>query len=127
MIAGIGVDLLDIRRLEKVILRQGDRFLKKIYTEQEREFCEKRIKSIESFAKIFSIKEAIIKAISNVSGVFWHDIEVFHNENGKPFVRLKNSALKNLLIKIKDKSFAVEVSVSDEIPYVCAFAIIETL
>lgn len=127
MIIGTGVDILKIERIRGLISRQGERFLNKIYTKQEREFCERRLKSIESFAKIFSIKEAVIKAISAVSGVFWQDIEVFHDENGKPFVKLKNRALGNLLSKINDKSFVIEVSVSDEISCVCAFAIIETI
>jgi holo-[acyl-carrier protein] synthase len=127
MILGIGVDILDTRRFDGVISRQGERFINKIFTMQEREFCARRLRSNESFAKIFSIKEAVIKAISNTSGMFWHDIEVFHNKKGKPFVELKNAALSNLKSRINDKSFVIEVSVSDELPYVCAFVVIDTL
>ncbi len=127
MIIGTGVDILNIERIRGIISRHGDRFLNKVYTKQERIFCENRLKSIESFAKIFSIKEAVIKAISTVSGVFWKDIDVLHEKNGKPFVKLKNRALENLLKRINGKSFIIEVSVSDEIPYVCSFAIIETI
>jgi holo-[acyl-carrier-protein] synthase len=125
MIFGIGVDILDTRRFEGVISRQKERFISKIFTLQEREFCSRRLRVNESFSKIFSIKEAVLKAISNTSGIFWKDIEVFHDQNGKPFVELKNAALANLITKINGRSFVIEVSVSDEIPYVCAFVVID--
>ncbi len=127
MIVGIGVDILDIRRIEGIIERQGDRFIRKIFTDSEIKFCYSRLRVHESFSKIFAIKEAVIKAISSVSGLKWHDIEVFHDKNGKPCVRLYNIAIDNLLKRINGKSFVIEVSVSDEIPYVCAFVVIETL
>lgn len=123
MIIGTGVDILDIRRIEGIIFRQGQRFIQKIYTLQEQNFCRRRLRKTESFAKIFAVKEAVIKAISDVSGIFWKDIEVFHDINGKPFVKLRNAALS----KFKNQSFSIEISVSDEPPYVCAFAIIETI
>lgn len=125
MIAGTGVDLLDIRRIEGISSRQSDRFFNRIFTKTEQDFCNKRLRKIESFAKMFAIKEAVIKAISVTSGIKWHDIEISHNENGKPVVNLKNKALSNLLYKIHNKSFVIEVSVSDEIPYVCAFVVID--
>lgn len=123
MIIGTGVDILDIRRIEGIISRQGRRFIQKIYTPQEQDFCGRRLRETESFAKIFAVKEAVIKAISDVSGIFWKDIEVLHDRNGKPFVKLKNAALS----KLKNQPFSIEISISDEPPYVCAFAIIETI
>jgi holo-[acyl-carrier protein] synthase len=127
MIVGIGVDILDSRRIEGIVERQGARFFNKILTNDEQSFCKSRTGVIETFAKIFAIKEAVVKAISDVSKTSWHDIEVLHKSSGKPYICLHNFALKNLLAKTQGKSFAIEVSVSDEIPYVCAFAMIETI
>ena len=127
MIIGIGVDILDIKRIERLYHKFGDKFTTKIFTKQEIEFCKKRTRYLESLAKMFSIKEAVIKAISDVSGVFWHDIEVFHDKNGKPFIGLSGKALDNVKIKTQGNDFNFEVSVSDEIPLVCAFAILEML
>ena len=125
MIIGIGVDILDIRRIQHLFQKFENQFEKKIFTKQEIEFCKKRKSSIESFAKMFSIKEAVIKAISDVSGIFWHDIEILHDKNGKPSVNLTGNALKNL--KKKTEKFNMEISVSDEPPYVTAFVVIESL
>lgn len=127
MIIGIGVDMADTRRIDSSFNKFKEVFLNRIFTKSEIEFCLKRKRYIESFTKMFSIKEAILKAISNTSGIFWKDMEIFHDENGKPFVKLYNKALKNIEAKTKGKPFNVEVSVSDEIPYVCAFVVIETV
>ncbi|MDR1488580.1 MAG: holo-ACP synthase [Holosporales bacterium] len=124
MIIGLGIDLLDSRRIDGIMQRHGDRFQNKIYTRGEREFALDRTKPNESFAKIFSTKEAVIKAISNVSGVFWHDIEVFHDKNGKPIIKLHNMAHKNLLKKTNGAAYKIDVTVSDERHYVIAFAIV---
>lgn len=126
MIVGIGIDILDMRRIEGIIDRQGERFLRKIYTPQEREFCQKRHRFVESFAKIFALKEATIKAISHVPGVFWKDIEVGHDENGKPLITLHNAALTNLQKRRKNAAFHIEASTSDDYPYATAFVIIDS-
>ena len=125
MIIGTGVDILDYRRIERLYDKFADKFTKKIFTTQEIEFCQKRRLFIQSIAKMFSIKEAVIKAISNVSGIFWHDIEIFHDKNGKPFIKLSGKALEK--VQLKADAFNIEVSVSDEPPYICAFVILEKL
>ncbi len=126
MIVGVGVDMSDTRRIKTSIDKFGDRFLNKIFTKNEIAFCKKRVRFVESLTKMFSIKEALLKAISNTRGIFWKDMEIFHNPDGKPYVKIYNMAHKNLMDKIGDRSFNIEVSVTDEIPYVCAFVIIES-
>lgn len=124
MIIGIGVDILDIKRIQHLFQKFENQFEQKFFTSQEIKFCKKRKTVVESFAKMFSIKEAVIKAISDASGIFWHDIEIFHDDNGKPYVKLAGNALKNL--SKKSENFNIEVSVSDEPPYVTAFVVIES-
>ena len=119
MILGIGTDLVKIDRIKAVYDNHGQRFLNKIFTENERFFCQKRVDFIASFSKMFAIKEASGKAIGDMRGIGWHDIEVFHNNLGKPYVILHNNACKKIPITSK-----IEVSVSDEKEYAVAFVII---
>ena len=63
MIIGIGSDITDIRRIEKVIERHGERFLARIFTDTERARAERRAKSVETYAKRFAAKEACAKAL----------------------------------------------------------------
>lgn len=125
MIIGIGTDLFYIPRMEKMYLRVGDKAIKKLFTDQEIEFCNKRVKKFESFAKIFCAKESIIKAISDVKGMRWHDIEIFHNMDGKPIVELYGKATQIIKTKIpKNHMFKIDISITDEPPYAQSFAIL---
>eukprot|EP01037_Dinobryon_pediforme_P015595 gene15595-15742_t len=65
---GVGTDLVDCRRLEKVVNQNGQRFLDRIFTVQEQKRCNERFQKIQSFGKIYAAKEATLKAIGNVSG-----------------------------------------------------------
>lgn len=123
MIFGIGTDILDIRRVEQLVLKFGKKFENKHFTSRELEFANSRLRRVETLAKMFSIKESLIKAISNVSGMHWHELEVLHDQNGKPFINLSGKALEYLEQRINGP-FQIDVSVSDEIPYVVSLAII---
>lgn len=119
MITGIGTDIVEIKRIEYAIEKYGDRFLNKIFTNNEIEFCKKRTNFVHSLAKMFAIKEATGKAISDMRGIGWRDIEVDHDKFGKPIVLLHNKA------KEKIKSCTnIFVSTSDEKLYATAFVII---
>lgn len=83
----IGVDIVEISRMEKSI--KNERFLKKVFTEQEIEYC----KSVQSFAGIFAAKEAYFKAIGTGITYPITDVEVFHNENGKPYLNVNSTDL----------------------------------
>ncbi|MDR1333479.1 MAG: holo-ACP synthase [Holosporales bacterium] len=123
MIVGVGIDILAIHRIEHLLMRFPERFKSKTFTESEIAFCEARSNMAASFAKVFSLKEATIKAISDVGGVKWHDMEISHDSNGKPLITLHGNALRNVLRKAP--AFSVLASVSDEKDYVSAFVIIE--
>ena len=91
MIVGIGSDLIDIRRVEKVIERHGERFLSRIFTDVERRAkAERRARSIDTYAKRFAAKEACSKALGTGirQGVWWRDMGVINLPGGRPTMRL---------------------------------------
>ena len=84
MIIGHGIDLIDIRRVEKTINKFGNRFINRIFTKGEIIRSDNRNKRIESYAKRFAAKEACSKALGTGfrSGVYWRDIEVINEKSG---------------------------------------------
>ncbi len=102
MIIGIGSDLIDIRRVEKVIERHGERFLGRIFTEQERARAERRAPTrrnyVATYAKRFAAKEACSKALGTGirQGVWWRDMGVVNLKGGKPSMALTGGALERL-------------------------------
>ena len=86
MILGIGNDIIDVRRVGKVIDRHGERFLSRIFTETERAKAERRKNRVETYAKRFAAKEACSKALGTGirSGVWWRDMGVVNLPSGRP-------------------------------------------
>lgn len=95
MITGIGIDVIQNDRLRDSIQRFGDRFLNRIYTEREIEYCNKCAQPEIHFAARFAAKEAAFKAIGTgwAAGVKWKDVEVERMPSGKPELRLHGEAL----------------------------------
>lgn len=87
---GIGIDVIDIDRVEESMRKFGDRFLDRIFTPDEREYCEARAPSSRHFAARFAAKEAIAKALGTGIGrhLEWRDMEILRNSAGKPYVTL---------------------------------------
>ena len=85
-IVSIGVDLCDISRLAKLIAEHGDRFLKKVYTVQEIDYCSPKVNGVINFAARFAAKEALLKALGTGLGaeMNWKDVEVVNDAQGKP-------------------------------------------
>ena len=98
MIINNGIDIIDIRRIEKTIDKYKFRFKKKCFHVDEINKSEKRLKSVESYAKRYAAKEACAKALGTglARGVFWKDIEIQNDKLGKPKIKLHNNALKLL-------------------------------
>ena len=98
MILGIGSDLVDIRRIEKVIVRHGDRFLLRIFTDVERAKAERRATRFDTYAKRFAAKEACAKALGTGfrRGVFFRDMGVINLPSGRPTMQLTGAALARL-------------------------------
>ena len=125
MIVGIGIDIIDIRRIEKTIIKYGDRFIKKCFLQTEIQKSENRRNTIQSYAKRYAAKEACAKALGTglARGVYWKDIEVSNNNLGKPILTLHNKAAK-ILNQISSKNTRIETSLSDEKNYAISNVII---
>lgn len=95
MIVGVGVDIIEIYRLEKAIVRWRKRFLDRVFTPQEIIYCQRRKRSGQYLAVRFSAKEALLKAlgIGKSLGARWKDMEIVHDRRGKPSLLLSGKAL----------------------------------
>ena len=86
-----GVDIIEIARIGRVVERYGQRFLRRIYTPGEIEYCRERPPNL---AARFAAKEATMKALgTGVRGVAWKDIEVVRHSSGAPSIALHGRAL----------------------------------
>ncbi len=94
MIAGVGIDIVGIERIERLVREHGERFLDRVFTEVERAYCSSRPEPAQHFAGRFAAKEAVLKALGTgwADGVGWKHIEVTNTEKGKPEVRLTGRA-----------------------------------
>ena len=122
MIYGNGIDIIDIKRIKRVIDKYGNKFKKRCFSISEIERSEKRLNSIESYAKRYAAKEACAKALGTglARGVFWKDIEVVNNQYGNPFIRLHSKAKIIFKNMNKNSNTQIEVSLSDEKKYAIA-------
>jgi len=130
MIIGIGSDLVDIRRIQKVIDRHGDRFLSRIFTDAERARAERRAKATETYAKRFAAKEACSKALGTGfrAGVFWRDLGVVNLPSGKPTLVLTGNAAKRLAaITPPGMRAQIDLSLTDDHPQAQAIVIISAV
>ena len=91
MIVGVGVDIIEVARIRAAVERPttGPRFRTRVFTADERAYCERRRNAAESFAARFAAKEAVMKALGRLLG--WCDIEVVRTD-GPPSVRLHGRA-----------------------------------
>ncbi len=127
MILGIGNDLVDCRRIEKMLKRFGPRFVNRVFTPQEQKRISQRRCQAAGYAKLFAMKEAILKALGTglANGIVWHDVEIFREFKDAPRTELFGMAQKVLKNQTPAGYIAhVHISVSDEWPYAQAFAII---
>lgn len=124
MIYGVGIDLVNIQRLETVLQKWGDRFVKRVFTDGEADFCFKRAHPASRLALRFAAKEAFSKAIGlgMRKGLRWRDIEVFHHVGGRPGLRLQGRSSE---ICRERKITRFHVSLSDEGLYGMAVVILE--
>ena len=86
----VGIDIIEIGRIEKAIARWGERFLGRVYTERELELCRRRVPAL---AARFAAKEAVMKALgTGTLGMDWRDVEILADPAGKPIVNLHGRA-----------------------------------
>jgi len=119
MIKGIGIDIIEIERVENAISHYGDNFLNKVFTEKEIAYCTRQKKmGVHEFAVRFAAKEAYSKALGvglrglgrGKKGINWQDIEVSNDDLGKPFLIYKGKVLKKSHVSLShSKNYAVAV------------------
>jgi len=94
MIVGLGIDIAEVDRIESAIRRYGQRFLQRVFTAAEIEYCQSKANAFERFAGRFAAKEAAMKAIGTGwrRGVRWRDFEVVREPSGRPSIRFSGVA-----------------------------------
>ena len=86
----VGVDIVEIARIERALQRWGERFLERVYTPAEVAYCRGRVSEL---AARFAAKEAISKALgTGLRGIDWREMEILPDERGKPLVTLHGRA-----------------------------------
>ncbi len=96
MIVGLGIDLLEVPRMEGALKRRGERLLRRIFTGAEIDACKAAGGGAWRWAARFAAKEAVLKALGTgwAGGVGWHQVEILRAANGRPHVRLSGVALE---------------------------------
>jgi holo-[acyl-carrier protein] synthase len=94
VIIGTGIDLCEVDRMRQAIERHGNRFLRRIFTQREIQYVERKFNRFERYAARFAAKEAGMKALGTGwhGGITWHDFEVANLPSGKPTLRLSGRA-----------------------------------
>jgi len=93
-ILGLGTDIVEIVRIGQMIERHAELFLKRVYTDEEIRYCQRRKNSYQHFAGRWAAKEAVMKTLGTgwTRGVGWQDIEVCSQKNGQPTIEIHGSA-----------------------------------
>ena len=130
MILGIGSDMIDIRRIEKVLERHGERFIARVFTATERAKAERRATRSATYAKRYAAKEACAKALGTGmrAGVFWRDMGVVNQRSGRPTLQLTGGALARLAAMTPQGFEArIDLTITDEWPLAQAFVVISAV
>ena len=130
MILGLGNDLIDIRRVGRTLDRFGERFVKRIFTDIEREKAERRKNRTSTYATRFAAKEACSKALGTGfrKGVYWRDMGVVNLPSGKPTIVLAGGALKRLeSITPIGMTAQVDLTITDDYPLAEAIVLISAV
>ncbi|MCP5382245.1 MAG: holo-ACP synthase [Kordiimonadaceae bacterium] len=129
-IIGLGNDLVDIRRIEKSLNQFGGKFMERVFTDHEIDYCRSKGNAAANFAKRFAAKEACTKALGTgiAKGVNWKDICVINDDAGKPTLKLCGGALERLKeLTPSGMRYQIDLSISDEHPMAQAIVIFTAL
>ncbi len=128
MIIGIGTDLIEIDRIENLITRHKDRFMRRVFTPHEMATAMALSRPGPSFAKRFAAKEAFVKALGTgfSQGILLTEIEVYNEITGKPQVRVHGTAKQILSQRLQGyQKEILHLSLSDTKTQALAFVVIE--
>lgn len=117
----IGIDIVNVCRIKKILEDRKESFYNKILTEGEKKYVVEKEHSPNTVSGIFAAKEAISKVLgTGIGDVGWKDIEIYHDNNGKPNARFLGNG-KNIARKLGIN--IIDISISHEREYAIAFAI----
>lgn len=121
MIHGVGIDIVRVERIKEAVETWGEKFLRRVFTENEIAHCYEKKDPFPSLSVRFAAKEALIKAVGSKLSAFT-DIEILNDSHGKPFVRTSGK-LEGFFSEnsLRDP----QVSLSHEREYAIAFVILE--
>lgn len=121
MVIGLGIDIIEIDRIKSSIENYGEKFLSKIFTPAEINYCQSKANKFQHFAARFAAKEAVYKALATgwQEVLSWQDIEIFNEATGMPQVSMRGR-LKEFLAEDKN----LKISISHSKNYVTCVAII---
>ena len=125
-IFGLGTDIVNIKRLEKILKKNGRTFKSRIFSKNEILYCDKKKYPTPFYAKRYAAKEALSKALGTGirKGINFKDIEILNDSLGKPSIKLRGSTALFLKKKIKAKKHSIYLSLSDDLPWAQATVII---
>lgn len=129
MIIGIGTDLTNIKRIQRILDRYGDRFKERIFSEGEQKKAESRRNEAETYAKRWAAKEACSKALGTGlrMGIAWRDMTVTNLKSGQPIMTVSGWAQDRLdSITPEGHIPKIHVSLTDDYPWAQAFIVIES-
>ena len=125
VIVGIGVDIVEVGRVKDILSRYRDRFLRRVFTDDEAAYAKKSVREAERLAGRFAVKEAVMKAFGTgkSQGILWRDVETVRGAMGRPEVKLYGKAY-NYMKSLKGNR--IHVSISHDGGKAMAFVIIES-
>ena len=130
MIVGVGIDLINIQRIQKVLDRFGSRFENKVFSSEEINRSRRKYDKASSYAKRWAAKEACSKAlgIGLRMGISWKEMNIINLESGKPLLKIEGKA-QLILKKITPKGYKarIHVSLTDDYPWAKALVMIEAI
>jgi holo-[acyl-carrier protein] synthase len=90
ILVGLGTDIIEVERIRGVMERQGARFLQRVFTDEERAYCDGKAHPHKHYAARFAAKEAVSKCFSTGIGgeLGWRSVSIYHGERQQPLVRL---------------------------------------
>jgi len=106
-----GIDLVDCPRIEQMIQRHGERFIRRVFTDAEQAYAEKNKNEVEKLAGRFAAKEAILKLVGTGwrGKIAWTDIEIINNAAGQPEVTL-GGEVKKIADRLGIKHISVSIT-----------------
>lgn len=121
MVLGLGIDIIEIARIKKSIDSYGDKFLEKVFTDEEIKYCNSKFNKYQHYAARFAAKEAVYKALASgwQEGLRWKDIEIQNDNSGMPSIK-PSGKLKMFL----SNNTQLRLSFSHSDHYVTSVAII---